>query len=190
MMASLNQVKVYRKNFYYHIYNRGVEKRLIFLEEADYQRFTGKLAGLLTPLEKHKDQSKNVVLLAYCLMPNHFHLVVKNTKQRGIESFMRSLCTSYSRYFNEKYDRVGPLFQGPYKASMITNTGSLLTKVRYVHRNPLEAGLVTDAEDYPHSNYNNYLMEQPEPWFDFNTVLENFPKRAIGYEHYVRETNE
>lgn len=143
----------------YHIYNRGVEKRRIFLEDKDYLRFIHDLFEFndqnsplnLTYYFKHK-QSKEVPLpkikreprkllveiLIFCLMPNHFHLMVKQKIEGGITSFMRKLGTGYTNYFNQKYERVGSLFQGVYKIAHLKNETHFIHFPYYVHLNPLD----------------------------------------------------
>lgn len=143
-MPSKNIVKAYIENGYYHIYNRGVEKRKIFIDEQDYRVFLSYLKIYLLPkidstneIVSNKngvdeDQDKTISeiyklnnffnkidLISYVLMPNHFHLELKQKNRKEIEFFMRSLITKYSKYFNKKYERVGPLFQSRYKAVLI-----------------------------------------------------------------------
>ena len=185
-MPSRNQIKKYQIGGFYHIYNRGVEKREIFMEKRDYTYFLYKLKAYLEPLPKYTNHGANVRLLAYALMPNHFHLIVRNDRQRGIEAFMRSLGTSYSMYFNKKYNRVGHLFQGSYKAGLIKSEGDLLLKTRYVHRNPEEIWR-GNLEDYPYSNYGYYLQEKEKPWLDRRMILEYFQGGSREYKEFVEK---
>lgn len=131
-MPAKNSVKTYVDNSYYHLYNRGVEKRTIFQNEKDYKVFLSYLQFYLTeplrgespksfPSQELLNHTKNIQLIAYCLMPNHFHLFIKQREKDSINHFMRSLLTRYSMYFNKRYSRVGSLFQGPYKAALIDN---------------------------------------------------------------------
>jgi len=125
----------YRKNplfagGYYHVFNRGTEKRDIFLDRKDKERFLTKLIKYL--------EEEQVSLLAFCLMPNHFHLLVKQSSDKAISTFMRKLCTAHSMYFNKRYNRVGPLFQGRFKANLIESEAYLLQVSRYINLNPLE----------------------------------------------------
>ena len=161
-MPSKNIIKTYLENGYYHIYNRGVEKRKIFLDEQDYRVFLSYLKLYLSSKEESVNEIKNndlkienkektiseiytlnnffgkIELISFVLMPNHFHFELKQKSKKEIESFMRSLITKYSKYFNRKYDRVGPLFQGRYKAILIKSTEYLLHLSRYIHCNPIE----------------------------------------------------
>src|SRR3989344_5405375 len=155
-MPAKNSRKQYHENSYYHLYNRGVEKRKIFLDDQDYTVFLSYLKEYLLPKDekalkellgsdisyKEKDsvlkklRLKNFVdeisLVAYCLMPNHFHMLVKQRSADAIDAFMSSLNTRYSMYFNRKYDRVGSLYQGVYKAVLIETDEQLLHLTRYI----------------------------------------------------------
>src|SRR3990167_5250179 len=124
-MPSRNTVKEFAPDHYYHIYNRGVEKRQIFLDDQDYTVFIGLIKKYLTGQNNNKNNrhkfenlSGQVELLAYCLSPNHFHLLLYQTDKDAISKLMRRLSTGYVMYFNNRYTRVGGLFQGIYKASL------------------------------------------------------------------------
>ena len=139
----------------YHIYNRGVEKRNIFLGSKDYLRFVVNLyefnntAPVLNFGRKLDAQSIEVRLqsprkkllvniFAFCLMPNHFHLIVQPEMDDGITEFMRKLGTGYTNYFNLKYQRVGPLFQGKFKSKLLEKEEHFLYLPHYIHLNPLD----------------------------------------------------
>ena len=145
-------------NVFYHIYNRGVEKRKIFLDEQDHLRFIHDLfefnnldpAPSLTyhfdkhskevglPKIKRQPRKLLVELLVYCLMPNHFHIIAKQRIDGGVTTFMRKLGTGYTNYFNQKYERVGSLFQGKYKIVQIKKEPHFFNLPCYVHLNPLD----------------------------------------------------
>ena len=165
-------------NFYYHIYNRGVEKRKIFQSERDYQRFFNTLSYYThdqklpyTDFEKLTKDRKQIYLkanpkaletrrahlIAYCLMPNHFHLLLKGARDNGITVFISDISNSHTRYFNIKHERVGRLFQGPFKSKEVSDEGSLLQVSRYIHINPIPAGLAERPEDYPYSSYKTWI---------------------------------
>jgi len=142
----------------YHIYNRGVDKRDIFMDDEDHFRFIHdlyefndiqKIKNLLYFLSKNKysevglhyikkERDKFVEILAYCLMNNHFHLLVRQNKENGITEFMRKIGTGYTNYFNKKYERSGSLFQGKFKSVHIENDAHLLYLPIYIHLNPLD----------------------------------------------------
>ena len=153
-MPSRNSIKQYVAGSYYHIYNRGVERRVVFMDDRDYRTFIGYLKFYLTPPDPwtraHKDLSQEIELMAYCLMPNHFHLLVRQVSDRGIESLMRCLMSSYVRYFNRRYKRVGSLFQDSYKAVRIINDSQLYQVEKYIHLNPESA--IADVSRYPYSS--------------------------------------
>ncbi|MCX6793918.1 MAG: transposase, partial [Candidatus Gottesmanbacteria bacterium] len=144
-MPAKNVLKVYAPESFYHIYNRGVDKGLIFREDHDYKTFLSFLKIYLSlqgdslkvsPSRKLKNYFGEIELLCYCLMPNHFQLFVKQTSDRGIDHFMRSLATKYVRYFNSHYHRLGPLFQETYKAVQIRSEYQFIYLSKYIHRNP------------------------------------------------------
>lgn len=161
-MASKNSRKSYVEQGYYHIYNRGVEKRHIFLDPQDYGVFLSYLKEYLSPKdekalsEKLSDPSisaqerdktlkllkrnnfyNEILLLAFCLMPNHFHLLIKQSNALSIDKFMNSLALRYVIYFNRKYKRTGGLFQDVYKAVSIETDEQFLHLTRYIHQKPL-----------------------------------------------------
>ena len=150
-MPSKNTLKIYVEKSYYHIYNRGVNKERIFLDEQDYKTFLSYLKFYLSfpdlrgvssqvkvaPSKRLKNYADQVKLIAYCLLPNHFHLLIWQNEFDRINFFMRSLATKYSRYFNRKYDRLGPVFQSVYKAVLVESEDQLLYLSKYIHRNPL-----------------------------------------------------
>ncbi|OGZ08427.1 MAG: hypothetical protein A3C93_01415 [Candidatus Lloydbacteria bacterium RIFCSPHIGHO2_02_FULL_54_17] len=136
---------------YYHVYNRGVEKRDIFTSEEDRKRFQ-RLLYLCNgekpiiyrlvqgPTLYSKDMGKKMTAVgAYVLMPNHFHVLLKETKEGGITEFMRKLTTGYTMYFNKKYDRVGHLFQGIFKAQHVSRDEYLKYLFAYIHLNPVKS---------------------------------------------------
>lgn len=142
-MPSKNTVKFYDVDTYYHVYNRGVEKRKVFLDDEDYAVFLNLIKRSLNERPEMDDKgreydwlAKDVELTAFCLMPNHFHLLLYQIEMLGITRLLRSVCSAYTTYFNKKYDRVGPLFQGVFKAVSVNNDAYILHIARYIHRNP------------------------------------------------------
>ena len=142
-------------NEIYHIYNRGVEKRLIFGSDKDRFRFVHNLyemndsspvlnngywiaRDIEVQLRYTKERDKLVEILAFCLMPNHYHLLLRQTQEKGIVRFMQKLGTAYTNYFNLRNERVGPLFQGRFKAVLIGEDGHLRHIYNYIHLNPLD----------------------------------------------------
>ena len=192
-MPSKNRVKIYIENSYYHVYNRGVDKQNMFIEDIDYRIFLKYLKEALSePIKKKKavdvqgrsfnaieyqvkNFEKTISLIAFCLMPNHFHLLIKQHQKYSMESFMRSLSTRYVSYFNKKHERVGPLFQGRYKAALVTSDKYLLHLSRYIHLNPMEIGSDTTAA---YSSYANYLGLKRSNWLKPSVVLDYFKEES------------
>ena len=187
-MPSKNRIKQYAEDGHYHAYNRGVGKNLIFKESQDYLVFISYLKELLSPpvppteeevrLMKYSYIKKNyhgeIELLAFCLMPNHFHLLLKQNQPRSIESFMRSLGIRYSGYFNKHHERVGHLFQDTYKGVLIQNDEYLWWLSRYIHRNPAEFGGQDPLSSYPYSSYASYIGMSHPAWICPEMILGNF----------------
>jgi len=134
------------ENAFFHVYNRGVAKQKIFLEDSDYRYFLKRVLALKT--KKLYDHE----IYAYVLMPNHFHILIQ-TKKTPIAKVMTSLLTSYSMYFNKKYKRVGTLFQNRFKSKLCDKDSYFLGASRYIHLNPLEAGITDTLESYKWSSY-------------------------------------
>lgn len=204
-MPAKNVIKEYHEKSYYHLYNRGVAKQNIFQDAADYQTFLGYLKLYLSlpslqglslkapPSHKLKNFTEQVKLLAYCLMPNHFHLLIYQEEADLINHFMRALCTKYSMYFNRRYKRVGHVFQGSYKAVLIISEPQLIYLSKYIHRNPLEllpAGII--LEGYKYSSYGNYLWLFQQEWVKPDDILNLFSTSNLTntYRAFVEETDE
>jgi len=164
-------------NEIYHVYNRGVEKRHIFLDNRDFQRFLNTAlyyqhAKTTTKFSEtpprciqeilNINSAKIVEIFCYCLMPNHIHFMLKQIKDDGISIFMSKLTNSYTKYFNTKNKRVGPLFQGQFKAKLVENDDQLIHLSRYIHLNPLSSGIVKNLNDYQWSSYNEYVSKSDE----------------------------
>lgn len=187
-MPSRNSIKEFTAGEYYHLYNRGVEKREIFLDDQDYTVFLGLLKKYLvgevdktTNYHKFNNLTDQVKLLAYCLMPNHFHLMVYQSTDDGITKLMRRVMTGYVMYFNNKYNRVGSLFQGRYKASHINADAYLHHISRYIHMNP------EDFQSWPYSSLDHYLGKQKTPsWVDPKPVMELFDSTE-DYKKFVND---
>jgi len=126
-------------------------------------------------------------LICYCLMPNHFHLLIRQNTDVKVSKLILKLCTGYAKYFQKKYDRTGHLFQGPFKAIHIENESYLMWLSAYIHQNPPIAGIVTNLEDYPWSSYLDYIGKRNENICEKDVILEKF-KEKTGYEKFVAES--
>lgn len=191
---------------FYHIYNRGVEKRMIFTNEKDYQRFLKTLyyyqfTGPKPAFSKHlqfkvKDFSHNpkiVEIICYCLMPNHFHLLIKQMTENGISEFIGKVINSYTKYFNTKYKRVGPLFQGAFKTVLIENDMQMMHLSRYIHLNPYVNEIARSLQQYPYSSYHHFIGLTPDSLCVDNFILGYFKNRdeyrefVEGHSDYAKE---
>src|SRR3989344_1608755 len=191
-MPAKNSQKLYLENGYYHIYNRGAGKSEIFLEDQDYRFFTHLFEKYFDPKSKHSLASE-IELLAYCLMSNHFHLFVHQISKDGIVKLMRSLGTSYSMYFNKRYERSATLFQGVYKAAIVETEPYFLHLSRYIHLNPRDSK--GDWRKYPHSSYKAYLGDNKVLWLDPSPILSFFKEaktsglfpKILSYQSFVED---
>jgi putative transposase len=138
-------------NTYYHLYNRGNNKALIFFENDNYAYF-------LDQFKKHVASFCEVY--SYCLMPNHFHFFIRINDSTPFERGIKNFLISYSKAINKKYNRVGTLFQDRYKVSEITSDSYYTRIITYIHQNPVVAGLVKSMEDYKYSSYATYLSKK------------------------------
>lgn len=138
-MSKLKNCDIYRKNSYYHLYNRGNHRGKIFLREKDYKIFKNLMYKYL---KRHK-----LLLVGYCLMPNHYHLIVKCGRDvDAVTKFMRAFMVAYVMYFNRFYSKVGHLFQGPFQVRRLNSLFELEVLIDYLRENPKKAGLVKDDE--------------------------------------------
>lgn len=206
-------------NEFYHLYNRGVEKRNIFMQFRDYFRFQqtffyyqfqgpkpsfSKFSKQQLTLFKPLNQNKVVEIICFCLMPNHFHFLVRQLKGNGISLFMGQAINSYTKYFNTKYNRVGPLMQGPFKAVRAESDEQLIHLSRYIHLNPIVSGIIKELDSYKYSSYSEYIsgisticntseilnfFSSPEDYkkfteaqIDYGTTLEILKHRAIDID--------
>lgn len=200
-MPSRFTVRHFHENGYYHIFNRGVEKRIIFLDEQDYKMFIYYLFIYLTPLEKvlttlpnlpirlyNKNLNSEVKLVTYCLMPNHFHLLLLQNTADGISKLIKQVTNGYTLYFNNKYERVGGLVQGRFKAIEVETDEQLMHLSRYIHLNPLIAGLTNNLLQYPWSNYSNFInpTQKNELFFDTKPITTLFSS-SKHYQEFVED---
>lgn len=221
-MASKNSIKIYSENGYYHLYNRGVDKQPIFYDEQDYAVFLSYLKEYLMPKdEKHlweilsdpliswreKDKAikllrlnnfnDEIILLAYVLMPNHFHFLIKQKSERTIYKFMNSFFIRYTQFLNKKRKRVGHLFQSRYKAVLIESDEQLLYTTSYIHRNPLSGKLASQEQVLQRllsqpSSLPEYLGQRKTEWIHPEEILNYFSKKnpRLDYLSFVQQTND
>ncbi|MFW5453785.1 transposase [Thioalkalivibrio sulfidiphilus] len=156
---------------WYHVMNRGAGRRTVFNTDAERMYFLSLLADTHARF--------NAEWHAYCLMGNHYHLLLR-TPEANMQRIMRHVNGVYTQYFNRCEDLDGPLFRGRYKAVLVDAQSHWLELSRYIHRNPLQAGLVDDLADYPWSSYRAYVGLDPTPdWLQTGYVLGAIGKRRV-----------
>ena len=192
---------------YYHICNRAVNKQTIFHDTRDHFRFLFLILYFQSPmvfqqlgrlvkdfvLSRALDikgevvKKRKIELVAFCIMPNHFHLIVKELEEAGIATHMQRVLTAYSKYYNTKYEKSGHVFQGPYRAIHISDDPQLKYLSAYIHRNPRElVGWLNKVDKYQWSSYQDYIGENR--WGDLlvpDIVLGQF-KNKERYHEFVK----
>ena len=192
---------------YYHIYNRGVDKRDVFLDECDYVRFLvsmhefnaadpiGSLfekdlrekreavKGSSTPFGPGVELpgERLVEIIAYCLNPNHYHFILKQIHDKGIEKFMQKLGTGYTNYFNKRQKRSGSLFQGKFKSVHIDSNEYLLYLSAYVNKNNFIHGYTDDSSEWKYASMLDYLGKRDGKLCNKDAILVQFDN---NFEHY------
>jgi len=198
---------------HYHIFNRGNNKQLIFLDIRDWVRFLFLIIYLQSPIVfqnlgrqvscylkrsvfnvDHGDrqklvQKRYVKLISFVLMPNHFHLIVNELEEGGIAQYMQRVLCAYTKYFNKKYGKIGHVFQGPYKAVHIQDNKQLLYLSTYIHRNPRELPLWKNKEHiYQWSSYKDYIKENRwEKLLDQDIIANQFSNKK-EYDEFVKSS--
>lgn len=175
-MPAKNTLKIDVPESYYHVFARGVAKQLIFLDDDDYSYFRHLFARYLSlnqTISKagvaYPHLRGQIELLAYCQMRNHFHLLVYQQNQSSLATLMRGIMTAYSKYFNLKYKRTGPVFETRYKAVRITTDAHLMHITRYIHLNPRY------YKKYQHSSYQEYVDGVQSAWLQPDKIQDLFP---------------
>lgn len=201
----------------YHVMNKSIAGYKIFSNEKDYQRFLQGLRyfsideplpklseflersdvnqiGFERCLQEYFDNAKQCIqIIAYCLMPTHFHLIVKQLRNNGISSTISKMSNSYARYLNTKIKRHGPLWMGRFKSVLIVSDEQLLHVTRYLHLNPTTANLVKAPEDWPWSSYAEYINpnQVKYPLCQFSELMDikpgHYRKFAEDHKNFQKE---
>lgn len=184
-MPSKNTQRIYDIPAYYHVYNRGVNKQHIFLDALDKAKFLSLLKRHLDPNDAAvrgdgaRYDKYDIELVAYCLMGNHFHLLLfQENDPQAITKLLRSVSTAYTMYFNLRYKRQGHLFQGVFKASRINDEAYLQHISRYIHLNP------RTYKTYKWSSIGAYLGHWSETWLHPERILDMSPAK---YEAFLED---
>lgn len=184
----------------YHVYNRGNNRENIFFDEQDYRAFIFRLGLSLgfsskellensliySPRSRIRINSKpNLFKLhSFCLMPNHFHLLIEQISDISISNLILKLCTSYSMYFNKKYKRVGNVFQDCFKSVLVKSNPQLMWNSAYIHMNPVVGKLINNPNDYRWSSYRDFTNER-----NFSIVSKDLiPIIFTNKKNFIKET--
>ncbi len=183
---------------YYHIYNRGVDKRKVFLSARDYSRFLQNLEDFNTINPNWRKMSAKfqglvlndnqpiVEIIAYCLNPNHYHLILKQIQDKGIAEFMQRVGTGYTMYFNKKNERSGSLFQGTFKAVHIDSDEYLLYLSCYINHNHFIHGYPKDKNEiYQYSSLPDYLKQRKQKFINPKIITQEF-KNSQDYLRFSK----
>jgi putative transposase len=197
---------------YYHVFNRGMHKQDVFKNDTDRLRFLflvlifqgevvlknisrevrqnvqSSTLHINRDLENDALKSRAVELVSFCLMPNHFHLIIKELKDGAIAKYMQRLLTAYTKYFNTKYDHTGHLFQGSYKSVWISDDRQLMHLSAYIHKNSRELKNWKGREGfYPWSSYQDYLSANRfGELLATGVVMDRYKKDEHAYEKFVK----
>jgi putative transposase len=163
---------------YYHIYNRGAGKQRLFREQENYHYLLRSVG--------HYAKQLQLSPIAYCLMPNHYHFLLRQEGDEPAGKLARLAFNKYTKAFNKQYDRTGTLFEGRYQSIHVDRTEYLLHLCRYIHANPVSARLVPRPEDWPFSNYLEWVGLRDGVLVDRGFVAETFPK-SEDYRRFVAE---
>lgn len=181
--------KIFRSGHYYHVYNRGNNKGLVFCCESDYFAFLLRLKLALgkrvskgifdTRVRVTPFDADNFTVLAYCLMPNHYHFLIRQDGEIGIDRLIHRVFTSYAKYYNLKHERIGNLFQDAFKAKLVDSDSYLSYLSAYIHNNP------TNPFDYQFSSLPDYLGKRQGTICDTNFLLGMFGNNRDQYKEFV-----
>lgn len=163
----------------FHIYNKAVSNEKLFRDESDYIFFLRRL--------KESMKKIDVSIIAYCLMPDHFHFLIRQESDNPIYSLFNSMFSSYVQNFNKKHNRKGRIFQSHLQHILVESDQYLIYLCQYIHYNPVKAGLVADAKDWPYSNYLEWIGKRNGKLFnpEFRNEYFNSPQeyRSSIEEH-------
>lgn len=160
----------------------------LFKDDSEYRNFLWYTKRHLIKAEEDKIGEafgtlfEKVDMLQYCLMPNHFHFLLRQRTMTGMEELMKKISVPYCLYFNKKYDRVGPIFQSTYKAVLIKDSAQLLTVSKYIHMNPSD--ICENPSEYPYSSYSEYLQPKDTTWLETSTISALF-ETPEDYKRFV-----
>ena len=172
---------IYEYGNYYHLVNRGCNRELIFRDDSDYLELIKRM--------KKSDHKSYVKLIAWCLMPNHYHLLVQQISEKSASRWLGFVFNGYSHYFNLKYERTGTIFESRVRTRLITDNIYLFRVIQYIHLNPVIAGMVSDPLDWDFSNYADWIGSTKSELTDYEFIDEFF-ESGEEYRKILKEVQE
>jgi REP element-mobilizing transposase RayT len=173
-----NQLITWLPGNYYHLYNRGARRLIIFKESANYDYVIDKLT--------HYSERLSISSIAYCLMPNHYHFLVRQDGEHSAGLLPQRIFNAYAKSFNKRFQHSGTIFEGRYKAKHINSHAYLLHLCRYIHANPVRSGLVYQPEDWPFSDYVGWIGRGGNA-HDQPAFLKAHFSSASDYQDFVQD---
>lgn len=173
--------KEFYQGGYYHIYNRGASRGSIFFSEENYLH-------CLKLMKKYLEHY-NISLIVYCLMPNHYHFILRQDSEKSISFFMRDIFNAYVQAVNIQQSRSGALFEGRFKHIHIDKNEYVLHLCRYIHLNPVNANLISSPADWKFSNYLDWIGKRNGQLTDIDFMKDNF-NTCVNYRKFVMEYQE
>jgi len=182
----------------YHVYSKSIAEYVIFNNDFEYSRMREvveyyRIERPFTSFSRFKernmqvkqlDPKRLVQIICYCVMPTHIHLVLKQMEDKGISVFINNVFNSYSRYFNIKHNRKGPLWESSFKKVLVESDSQLLHLTRYIHLNPVTAYIINNPEDWKWSSYREYISGNKEGICEYDSVLDIKPEE---YKKFVED---
>jgi putative transposase len=168
----------YLSGHFYHLFNRGAHRVSLFREHDNYIFVLRKVKKYVVAFD--------LTMVAYCLMPNHYHYLVRQEAEGPAGLLPQRVFNSYSKAYNKRYGHSGTLFEGNYRVKPVEDEGHLLHLCRYIHANPVKDGLVADPADWPYSNYMEWIGERDGTLVDRAFVAEHFPEPG-RYQEFVAD---
>jgi len=198
---------VFSNGYIYHIFNRGIDRRSVFTGFREYLRAQELIEfykHLETPVRYSKflqlskslrddvlreinKSETQVDILAYCLMPNHFHFMLQQKVDKGVSTFIANFTNAYTRYFNTKHERIGPMFEGIFKAVLVESDEQLIHLSRYIHLNPVVSSIIneSDLNNYKWSSYHEYIAPSKNSTVSKRDLVMSMFESAKHYEKFV-----
>lgn len=182
-----NKSRNFTPNTFYHVYNRAVEKRTIFYTKHDYEYFLNKVLFF--------KEKTGVKILAYCILPNHWHFLLKITSQvetSAISKFISLLSNSYTKYFNFNKNHSGRIFQGPFKSKIVNDDNYLRVLINYINLNHLKHKLVKNASDWFYTSHHNYVGQEKYHLIDQDYLIDfkEYKNSIRNYSNYIKRIDE